>query len=109
MSGSDSSGSSNGPWGGSSAGGCEDLRLDRFLESPVPGLVDALSVGDVLDVILREEEPPLVVAVDETGQEVGGILPTGQLIECLRRGFRFEAEVKDLNGGAVRIEVRAAA
>jgi hypothetical protein len=109
MSGSDSSGSSNGPWGGSSAGGCEDLRLDRFLEAPVPGAVDALSVGDVLDVILREEEPPLVVAVDETGQEVGGILPTGQLIECLRRGFRFEAQVKDLNGGAVRIEVRAAA
>ena len=75
----------------------------------MPGAVDALSVGDILDVILREEEPPLVLAVDETGQEVGGILPTGQLIECLRQGFRFEAEVKDLNGGAVQIEVRAAA
>jgi len=48
------------------------------------------------------------VAVDETGLEVGGILPTGQLIECLRQGFRFEAEVQSLNGGAVQIEVRAA-
>jgi hypothetical protein len=109
MSGSDSSGSSDGPWGGSSASGCESLRLDRFLEAPVPGAVDALHVGDVLDVVLREEQPLLVVAIDEAGQEVGGILPTGQLIECLRRGFRFEAEVKNLNGGAVQIEVRAAA
>ncbi len=74
----------------------------------MPSAVDALSVGDVLDVVLREEQPPLVVAVDETGLEVGGILPTGQLIECLRQGFRFEAEVQSLNGGAVQIEVRAA-
>jgi hypothetical protein len=107
MSGSDSGGSSGDSWGGSPASLCENLRLDRYLEGPVPGVADALNVGDLLSVLLRDEQPALVVGIDEAGQEAGGIVPTGQLIDCLRRGFRFEAEVKSRDGGAVQIEVRA--
>jgi hypothetical protein len=35
-------------------------------------------------------------------------VPTGQLIDCLRQGFRFEAEVTSRSGAAIQIEVRAA-
>jgi hypothetical protein len=73
----------------------------------VPGVADDLSIGDLLQVVLRDEQPPLVVAVEQTGREAGGILPTGRLIECLRQGFRFEAEVTRRIGGAVQLEVRA--
>ena len=108
MSGSDSGGGAGAPSGGWSGTGCEDLRLDRNLEAPVLGVADQLSIGDLLTVVLRDEDPPLVIATNSDGQEAGGILPTGQLIECLRQGVRFEAEVRGRTGGAVRVEVRAA-
>jgi hypothetical protein len=106
VSGSDSGGLS-GFAGGGPASPCESLRLERTLEAPVPGVADVLAVGDLLGVALRDEQPPLVVAIDQAGQDAGGIVPTGQLIECLRQGFRFEAEVTSRNGGAIHIEVRA--
>lgn len=109
MSGSDSGGLSGFPVGGSAAGPCESLRLERMLESPVPGVADDLAVGDLLQVVLREDPPPpLVVAVSQSGHDAGGVVPTGQLIECLRQGFRFEAEVTSHSGAAIQIEVRAA-
>lgn len=107
MSGSDSGGLSGPATGGSAASPCESLRLERTLEAPVPGVADLLTGDDLLQVVLREGQPPLVVAVDQAGQDAGGIVPTGQLIDCLRRGFRFEAEVTSRNGGAIQIQVRA--
>jgi hypothetical protein len=71
-------------------------------------VADELAPGDLLEVVLRDEQPPLVVAVSQNGRDAGGILPTGRLIECLRQGFRFEAEVTSRTGGAVQVEVRAA-
>lgn len=109
MSGSDSGGLSGLAAGGSAAGPCESLRLERTLEAPVPGVADALAVGDLLEVVLRDEQqPPLVVAVNQAGLDAGGIVPTRQLLDCLQQGFRFEAEVTSRNGGAIQIEVRAA-
>lgn len=107
MSGSDSGGSSPFASGALASSPCESLRLERNLEAPVFGVADELVVGDLLEVVLRDEQPPLVVAVDETGRDAGGILPTGRLIDCLRQGFRFEAEVTRRTGGAVQVEVRA--
>ena len=91
----------------SGASPCESVRLVRNIESPIAGVIDTLRIGDRLDVVLREGTPALVVAVTQSGDDAGGILPTGQLIECLRQGFTFQAEVKGRNGGAVNVEVRA--
>lgn len=102
--GGDDSGSYVAPSG---ANACESVRLVRNIESPIPAVIDTLARGDVLDVVLREGSPALVVAVTQTGEDAGGILPTGQLIECLRQGFTFEAEVTSRVGGAVNVEVRA--
>lgn len=87
---------------------CEKLHLTRFLESPIDAAVATLNVGDVLSVVLRDDSPPLVLAVTAGGDEAGGILPTGQLIECLRRGVPFAARVIRMNDGAVELDVRAA-
>jgi hypothetical protein len=87
---------------------CEKLHLTRFLESPVESVVATLHVDDVLAVILRGESPPLVVAVTVGGDEAGGILPTGQLIDCLQRGVAFAARVIRINDAAVELDVRAA-
>lgn len=108
MSGSDPGGSSGFDLGASASSSCESLRLERNLEAPVPGVANELVVGDLLDVLLQDQQPPLVIAVDQARREAGGILPTGRLIECLRQGFRFEAEVMRRIGGAVQVEVRAA-
>lgn len=87
---------------------CEQVRLTRFLESPQDSVLETLSVGDALAVVLRGESPPLVVALTTSGEEAGGILPTGQLIECLQRGIAFEARVTRINNAAVELDVRAA-
>ena len=108
MSGSDPGGSSGSALGASASSPCESLRLERNLEAPVPGVADELEVGDLLNVVLRDGQPALVIAIDQAQREVGGILPTGRLIECLRQGFRFEAKVTRRTGGAVQIEVRTA-
>lgn len=107
MSGSGGGGTVGGVSGGGAGRPCEQVRLIRNLEGPVQGVVDALVVGDKLEVVLHDGPPQLVTAVTHDGQTAGAILPTGQLIDCLKRGFRFEAEVMSHNGGAVQIEVRA--
>gem|GEM_PF-3421508 len=86
---------------------CEQLRLSRYLESPISDVVDALTVGDLLSVALRGDDPPLVVALKDDGAEAGGILPTGQLIECLQRGVAFGARVVRINNAAVELDIRA--
>lgn len=86
---------------------CQALRLDRALEAPVPVVVAALTPGDVLAVDLIEGPPTVVVLTDSAGQTAGSVIPTAQLIECLRQGVQFEAEVVSASGGAVRVEVRA--
>jgi 2-methylaconitate cis-trans-isomerase PrpF len=105
MSGSDSSG---GPSAGPSSSPCEKLRLVRNLEAPVHGVADGLKTGDLLNVVLHEGPPVLVVATDASGNEAGGLLPIGQLIDCLKQGFPFVAEVTGTNGGAIQVLVRAA-
>jgi hypothetical protein len=107
MSGSgDSSVGYVGAVGGSGSADCKSLRLDKALEAPVPAVVETLSVGDVLDVALQPGPPP-VVALHAPAGLAGSVVPTTRLLECLRQGVAFEAEVMSANAGAVRVEVRA--
>ncbi|GAA2396351.1 hypothetical protein [Mycolicibacterium llatzerense] len=104
------SGNDVGGYVGPASGGdaCDKLRLTRFLEGPVPDVIDGLAVGDTLSIVLRGETPPLVVAITSDGAEAGGILPTGQLIECLQRGVEYVAQVVRINDAAIELDVRAA-
>ena len=100
---------SSGPSVGGFAGEdpCSALRLDRALEAPVPGIADALLVGEILSVELREGPPPVVALLSAGGELAGSVVPTVRFLECLRQAVLFEAEVRSASGGAVQVEVRA--
>ena len=102
---------SDGPGGGGGLTGtesCEDLRLARLLEAGEPAVVATLAVGDVMIVQLNPGPPEVVAVLTAGGDLAGGISPTVQLVNCLRRRFPFEATVVSKAGGAVHLEVRAA-
>lgn len=109
---------------------CAALRLTRYLQGPVPQVVESLVVDDVLHVWLRrvsatevsasdtaaanvsEPAAPVgptdeIIATDERERVAGGILPTVGLLKCLREGVEFVGVVQIADGGAVQIEVRA--
>lgn len=106
MSGGDARGPAGG--GGSSGESCRELRLQRNLEGPVPGVADLLQVNDELDVELRDGPPRVVVLIDREGREAGAIAPIGRLIQCLQDGVSFVAVVTQVRGAAIWLEVRAA-
>jgi hypothetical protein len=94
--------------GGGDLDPCVSLRLTRNLGAPVPGVADQLAPGDTLVVLLRQGPPDLVVAVDHLGREAGGISPTARLLDCLRQGVPFQADVLTVHGGAIQVLVQAA-
>lgn len=109
MSGSSGPSLTTGGGAGDGADDCLDLRLTRWLEGPVPGVADHLAVGDVLILQLQDGSPVIVALVTSGGQIAGSIVPTGRLLNCLRQGVPFLAEVRGAAGGAIQVEIRAAA
>lgn len=104
MSGSDPTAGSVG--GGTVGGGCPD-DLQVVLGSPDPPVVATLSVGDLLDVISVESPIRGVSVYTLRGDFVGAITKDIlKLRECLASGVLYEAEVIELNGGAVVTTVR---
>jgi hypothetical protein len=86
---------------------CSALRLERNLEAPVPGVADVLKVGDILSVQLRDGDPPAVALVTDTGALAGSVVPTVRLLDCLRQGVPYKAEVQEAAAGIVHVEVKA--
>jgi hypothetical protein len=86
---------------------CSALKLTRALEGPVPGVADEVVVGDVVLLELRTGPPSIVAAVDRQSRDVGSILPTQRLLQCLENGYPFEAVVDVVNGGQVLMTVQA--
>jgi hypothetical protein len=108
---SGSSGPSNSAVGGGGRAGeqdpCASIHLTRTLEAPVPGVADLLAAGDVLTVQLDPGPPEVAAILQSDGSLAGSIVPTVRLLECLRQGVAFEAEVQSADGGAVYLEIRA--
>lgn len=109
MSGSSGPDLTTGSGAAEGGGDCLDLRLSRWLEGPVPGVADQLTVGDVLTVQLQDGSPVIVALVTAGGQIAGSVVPTGRLLACLRQGVLFLGHVRGAAGGAVQVEIRAAA
>jgi hypothetical protein len=101
------------PGGGFGDGGtdanCQQLRLSRWLQGLIPGVADHLHVGEVLDVTLQEGPPAVVALITQAGQVAGSVVPTRQLLDCLRRGVSYVAEVRSAALGAIEVEIQAAA
>jgi len=107
-----SSGIGSGSAGGSGGGGGNTgndcpLSFKAALIGPVAG---ACAVGDVLQVIFHPTPPPgrIVCVHPLTGATVGaigGIPGLAKLIECLRAGVSYEAQVTNILGGRVDVTV----
>lgn len=109
MSGGSGSGSSGGfsPLGGGEPDvSCRDLRFNTRLHSVSPD--GHVTAGDVYEVRIDGEEIRIVVVADD-GHVVGALATQiSRLLECIRSGTEYEAEVLDADGGDIRVEVRAA-
>jgi hypothetical protein len=107
MTGADKSGSRRAP---EPSDKCSEFVEKTPLSSPKPAILKKLEKGDVLDVVLQKhrDSPSTVVAAKDT--EIAGSIISArspQLIRCLERGFEFEAEIVQLEGGLCTVQVRA--
>lgn len=103
------------PSGGGSGGGggsdpC-DLIQDAPLNSPQQTVVNALSVGVVLDVVLSGTAPnEQLVVQTKAGQLAGSLTHRGHvaIIDCINSGHVYEAVVTSKSSGFVQVRVQPA-
>lgn len=87
-----------------------DIHELTTLSSPSASVVRGLSPGDVLDIQLRPGPPRVVEAHTSGGQVAGSITSPvlAQLVQCIQRGRRYQADVHTIRGGMVSVMVRPA-
>lgn len=95
--------------GGSSGSGSQVDDCARIggtvpLSSPVPAIVNGLSVGQSLDLVVRGGQ----VFVESQGTVAGVILAgwVNRLIDCIHASEAYSAVVTSLNGGLCEVTVR---
>lgn len=112
MSGSDPS-TRNGPGLGPGPGPdggfeCPGRPFETVLGTPDPDVVADLSIGELLDVVAVEDPARGVAAFTLTGERVGAVTrDILRLRHCMEdEGSQYEAEVLQMMGGSVSVEVR---
>ena len=102
------SGSGGGTWLDQPTDDCARLAQQTTLNSPNKTVVGQLQKGDVLDVRVTKMGKGVVVEALRNGQVAGSITSSiiQKLAECVEKGYEYEAEVIDVQGGACRIQVR---
>lgn len=85
-----------------------DIAEGTKLDLPNRTALATVRVGDLLNIEFRPGPPPLLVAMAKTGSGAGSInSPSArQIMECIRRGNCYVAEVLDLEGLACRVHIR---
>lgn len=93
--------------GGDPSDDC-DIREQTRLNSPDRTVLATLRVGDVLKLRLENGPPVVLLADDPRGKPAGSItspmLP--QIVQCIRRGRTYEAEIQALSGAVCEIQIR---
>lgn len=94
---------------GVAGSGC-DIHLEVDLAGVRSDVISALSLGDVLDVVLRAIEGYEAVAcLDRPGGRIAGTLANveglDRMIGCLRTGHRYLAVVTELGSLRCRVQV----
>lgn len=86
---------------------CDELVLKASLSSPNPAVLSQLRRGTVLMLQRRGTTGPLLAVTDD-GLEAGSITGAflGRLVECIRNGYSYVAEVKGIQGGRCELEIR---
>ena len=106
----------SGSGGGGGGGGfdpptdsCAALVFDTQLSSPKQAVVATIQVGDELLVSTQTVSATTVVVVLHNGQVAGGLASplVQRLRECMASGTQYTATVTAVNGGQVRVRVKA--
>lgn len=86
---------------------CATLVFRAQINSPQPAAIASVTAGAILLIQLAPAPQTSVLALHQ-GQPIGSI--TGSrvtsLINCLRNGYLFEAEVVSIVGGSCTVDVR---
>ena len=107
----------SGSGGGGGGGGfdsppdnCAALVFDTQLSSPKQAVVATIQVGDEMLVATQTVGGTTVVVVLHNGQVAGGLASplVQRLRECMASGTQYAATVTAVNGGQVRVRVKAA-
>ena len=111
----------SGSGGGRSGGGgvertdCEDLIDRTTLNSANPAVLKSLKVDNILRVELKSNpggvKPSVVAVRPKPRTEIAGAITSAiapRLIDCIGKGFKYVAVVRELKGGQCTVEVRLA-
>lgn len=80
------------------------------LNSPRPSVVATLNIGDVLNIVLNEATGRPILEVHANVGIAGALTHNGHLllVECIRQGRQYIAEVTGRAGGAVDLQISPA-
>jgi hypothetical protein len=85
---------------------CDDLKFSTNLTSIDDEVLKSVEEGTWLDVKLSDDPVRSIQAQTSEGGILGAIVDSvPELIRCLQGGTEFDAEIKSLEGGIVRVEV----
>ena len=89
---------------------CGQLTFETVLNSVNEAVLGELRIGTVLRVS-RQIEQARPLAFCYLGQQQVGTVTgpqVGDLLECLKAGYRYEGTISALDGGLVRVVIRPA-
>ena|SRR5713226_6793099 len=97
---------SGGAWAaGGAADDCEFEVASTQLRSTVPSVVSKLKKGDVVHIEVDDDLP--AVLVKRGSEAVGSVVDrVPKFVACSRAGYRYEAEILELDGAAVTVRTR---
>jgi len=87
---------------------CENGQIITILSSVVLVVLKKLVAGIVLEVEIGESESLIVLNAD--GERVGSIIhpSTSDIIECIKKGNHYDAEIVEINYPACKVKIKSA-
>lgn len=84
-----------------------DITDSTILSSPVSAVVQSLAKNDVLSIVLESQDPVRLKVKTKDGKTAGSITSKRMpdIVECIQKGFEYEAEVQSVDGGRVEVRV----
>lgn len=86
---------------------CSSLTIRTKLASPDRRVIDEISIGESLNIVLTPPAGP-VTAVTNDGKTAGAILHVDidSLIECISDGHEYVAKVLEINMGNCEVLIK---
>jgi hypothetical protein len=84
---------------------CSGKKINTQLSSPNAEVIATLAPGDILDIELLFSKTRLVAVADG---EVAGVIVNKEMlkiIECMKKGFNFQAVVRSVFNGRCAITI----